>query len=164
MSIKSAISFLLVLFLAILMMSCNKKNGQETVLPPDLSPLVNQIEKQLDTEFGFSEQPFDDFVSKRQLPAIGLSAEAKGSEWGSIDGVTNSIQKIFKEHGWEQKFDYSADGPDGTAFGFVKNNNLCQVMLTWEPLPGVEISDESEMAPLSPKQLQYELNLYFVAL
>ena len=157
-------SFLLLVFLTTVTIHCYKKKDRETVLPPDLTPLVNQIKDSLDTEFNFSAEPFDDFVSNRQLPAIVLSATASGSKWDSVDSITNRVQSILQEHGWEQKFDYSADGPDGTAFGFIKDNHLCQVRLTWEPTDGVEIADQDEITFLTPNQLHYELNLYFVTL
>jgi hypothetical protein len=76
------------------------------------------------------------------LLSIADTTSRSGAPAGDLDGW-------FRAHGWLYATAYSADGPDGTLFGFVREGVLCVVEGRWDggddadstvvPAPGYEL-------------------------
>ncbi len=60
------------------------------------------------------------------------------------------VEKALERAGWAPKYDYSADGPDGTTMGYVTRKYFCFVEGSWDggddsdttyvPAPGCEVT------------------------
>lgn len=69
---------------------------------------------------------------------------------GAAPSITDTLNRWFEERGWQAALAYSADGPDGTMFGYVGGGTLCVVEGRWDggddsdpsvvPSPGVEVA------------------------
>jgi len=74
-------------------------------------------------------------------PVDGCRLSMKGSFRRARDGaVPDRLHTKLAENGWEELYDYSADGPDGTSFAFRRDDVACVVRGEWD---GGDDSDPS---------------------
>jgi hypothetical protein len=77
-------------------------------------------------------------------PVDGCQLSMKGSFRRATNGaVPDLLHTGFAEHGWQELYDYSADGPDGTSFAFRRDDVACVVRGQWE---GGDDSDPNDQA------------------
>jgi hypothetical protein len=57
---------------------------------------------------------------------------------GPGSGLTEQLDQWLRHQGWLSATPYSADGTDGTVFGFVRNGQLCIVQGRWDGGDGTD--------------------------
>jgi hypothetical protein len=84
-----------------------------------------------------------------------------GAEFLSLVVVNDAVSGLFARKGWQQENSYSADGPAGTASGYVQGKQLCLFSAEWAPAAGVDCPDDRPIGDcgLSGDQQNYTLLL-----
>ena len=73
---------------------------------------------------------YDDYL-KKYIDGCLLLISGTWSELGENQDPINLIFNLLSDNGWSQYVEYSADGPDGTIFSLIKDDDWCIVKGQW---------------------------------
>jgi hypothetical protein len=93
----------------------------------------------------------DVYIERQETwPRRGCLIALDDSEAKSVDAPSRRYDDWFRSRGWAYAPWYSADGPDGTAFGYLLQDRFCLVNGRWDggddsdstyvPAPGFRIT------------------------
>jgi hypothetical protein len=144
----------------------NKTQGQGWLAAAGLNADSLKVEWQvfLDVNVDVKTEMFSDFVTDESYPSLQLDAVGSGHEFPDVFTVIDGINKKFTTQSWDPNWQYSADGPDGTLFGYQKANILCLINIQWEPAAGVELPQDQivDLMTLPPDQRHYSIQIKYV--
>jgi len=71
----------------------------------------------------------------------------------------SDLYKALEKNGWNTSYEYSADGPDGTVFSYIKNGVTCVFEINWSPghIDGLTKEEEEE---LEKEPVTYDVTIY----
>ena len=118
----------------------------------------------LDVDVNTILEPFADFRTNEAHPSLQLEAEGTGHDFPDVFTVIDGINKRLTAQDWEPNWQYSADGPDGTLFGYQKANILCLINIQWEPAAEAELPPDQivDLMTLPPDQRRYSIKISYV--
>jgi hypothetical protein len=80
----------------------------------------------------------EDERTRRRGDGCRVRLVATRTAFANEDSPDQRVRAVLPTLGWEEDWDYGADGPDGTAFALRKDTILCLVRASWD---GGDIAD-----------------------
>jgi hypothetical protein len=120
----------------------------------------------LGVELTMEDAPFVSDIGNLHGTACTISATGTGEDFGNFVDVAQSIRDIFTAEGWTENQSYMADGPTGTASGYMLDNKLAIVSVDWEPSEEADCPDDQPIieCDVEPSQQLFTLVIELVEL
>ncbi len=134
--------------------------GECTPPKPVCLDLVDEMRQKLQVAIKVTEQTvFQDPIGGQNLEGCQVSASGTGTNFASVDAVTQIINALFLSRHWQADINYDAGGPNGAFGGYRQDKALCLWTVQWEPAPGVQCPADQ---PISACELTPEQKLYTI--
>jgi hypothetical protein len=145
-------SFGFVLFLLILTtVNCQSISREEVKEANDIANAALHV--RLATEDGIFR------IYANEKGRRGVVMKGKSSSY-AVNDPADVLCKEFESMGWKRIIAYDADGPDGTAGAFRKNNTTCIYRLMWDGGDDMDPLDSaSQTAEIRP-DIEVEIDCY----
>jgi hypothetical protein len=123
------------------------------------SGLADKAGKAFKLTFKSKRGDFWDYTTDQRGASCQISAQATGKTITSPGEALAKLAAVFSKAGWQESIIYQADGPSGSAKGFIKNNLICLSSANWVPVKADLCSPDQPISecPLKPTQKSYTL-------
>lgn len=130
--------------------------AQEDSLKPIPAEECQKFATQLQDAIGIpmkaDEDDFSDINTGDDGRSCHIQGAASDKTFANPDEAMALMGKIFA--GWREDPERADSGPDGADDGYVKDNRLAILGVSWEPGPGIACSDKEPLAAckITPQQ------------
>ena len=109
-----------------------------------------------------SAAPFTDTLAGESGQGCSLTASVTGNDFKSLQETMTTLVNYVAVV-WDPLIDYQADGPTGTASGFVRDTGLMLISINWELGAGVSCAADQPISAcsLTPDQQTYMVEIDF---
>jgi len=126
LSLRNFVSVILLLFCS-LNFNCSRKTDSA-----QYPAIVDQVTFILPDSVKIDTVKFNDYISENTYSSLRLRSSGQYNEPPLPDTMVNRFNSIFNSLEWEPAWDYAADGPTGTGFGYSKSDSICVIKIDFE--------------------------------
>ncbi len=110
-----------------------------------------------------SEAPFEDYFNQKTGTGCRAIITFSSQYAESLGGIENAARAAIEVQGWQEDIQYAGDGAGGMLFGYRKENGLCLLVVSIEPVDNELCSQDEPFAVcmdrLTPEQKRYTIDL-----
>jgi len=137
------------------------QSGLQPLGSAECSDLADAMSQTLGVSGETTEAPFQDHVSQRMGTGCQTTITGTGLDFEDVQVVGNALRSMIQAQGWYEDFRYGGGGPTGELTGFRRANNLCRLLVGWEPSEDADCPSDQPifMCEIPPEQKLYTISL-----
>ena len=111
----------------------------------------------LGVEVNQGTAPFENYATGEAGTCCLLRAAGTGENFPNELGLITTLQFFFEDRGWIIDIRYTAEAPNGIAFGLIKGTSLVLVSVVWTPSADANCPKDQPISAcnLEPGQMLY---------